>query len=123
MSAVEVYIAEQEPTQKQIMNILHDLIMRYDRMSAKIRFRIPFYYQKSWVCYLNPVKNNGVELCFVRANELSNENGHLNFKDRKQVAGITYYSHKNIDENIINEVLSEALILDDHVKYTNRKKS
>lgn len=103
------------------MTILHDLIMSCDRMSAKIKFRIPFYYQKSWVCYLNPTKNKGVELCFTRANELSNENNLLDFKNRKQVAGITYYDYSEIDESLIHEVLNEALILDDHVKYSNKK--
>ena len=123
MSSVEACISEQNEPQKQIMTILHDLIMRNDRMSTKIRFRIPFYYQKSWVCYLNPTKSKGVELCFTRANELSNDNGHLDFKDRKQVAGITYHNIEDIEESIIYEVLNEALILDDHVKYSNRKKS
>jgi hypothetical protein len=41
-------------------------------LEDKIRFGIPFYFGRSWICYLNPIKNHKVELAFVRGNELSN---------------------------------------------------
>ena len=107
-----------------ILEHLHNLITSYPEITYKIRYRVPFYYQKSWICYLNPKKNEGVELAFIRANELSNENGLLDFKDRTQVAGVTFYNIKEINDEAVLEVLEEAFLLDQTVKYQskNRKK-
>ncbi|MEO9805511.1 MAG: DUF1801 domain-containing protein [Reichenbachiella sp.] len=122
MSEILDYISGLESPQKEIMTILDQMFHANDRMSSKIRFKVPFYYQKSWVCYLNPIKKGGVELCFIRANELSNENQLLDFKDRKQVAGISYFSIEEIDQRALNQVIQEALILDETVKYASKRK-
>jgi len=74
------------------------------------------------MCYLNPTKDNGVELCFTRGNELSNTQRILQSKGRKQVSGITYYEIKQIEESPILEILYEALLLDDEVPYKIKKK-
>lgn len=123
---VEIYIDELVGEQKLIASALHDLIMTFPEVTSKIRYRIPFYFRKSWICYINPIKKDGIEFCFLRANELSNETGILNFKGRKQVAGVEIYDHQKIPENQIVEVLNEAFLLDQEVKYVspgNRKKS
>ena len=123
---VEIYIDELVGEQKLIASALHDLIMTFPEVTSKIRYRIPFYFRKSWICYINPIKKDGIEFCFLRANELSNETGILNFKRRKQVAGVEIYDHQKIPENQIVEVLNEAFLLDQEVKYVspgNRKKS
>lgn len=122
MSEILDYISGLESPQKEIMTILDQMFHANDRMSSKIRFKVPFYYQKSWVCYLNPIKKGGVELCFIRANEMSNENQLLDFKDRKQVAGISYFSTEEIDQRALNQVIQEALILDETVKYSSKRK-
>ena len=122
MSQVDIYIAEQNSPQREIMSVLNSMIMNNDRMEAKIRYGIPFYFQKSWVCYLNLIKKGGVEICFLRANEMANENGLLNFKHRKQVAGISYFSIEEIDEAVFSPILQEALILDETVKYLSKRK-
>jgi hypothetical protein len=31
-------------------------------LTYKIRFKIPFYYRKSWVCYLNSTKQGNIDL-------------------------------------------------------------
>jgi len=122
MTDVATYIADFEGPQKKLLRVLHELILNQFDLQAKIRYRIPFYYNKSWICYLNPIKENGVELCFLRANELSNESGALDFKDRKQVAGISYFSLEEIDERVLNPIIQEALILDETVKYASKRK-
>lgn len=90
-------------------------------MTFKIRYNIPFYYRKTWICYLNPVKRNGVELAFIRANELSNDHGVLDFKERKQVAGITFYDKSEMNMELLRPVIQEAILLDDTVPYTYKK--
>jgi hypothetical protein len=122
MSPVEDYISGFEGPQKEIMLYLHDLIMKHPGITTKISYGLPFYYRKSWICYLNPTKNGGVELAFTRGNELSNEQGLLDSKGRKQVSGITFYQINNLPHNSILEILQEAMLLDEKVPYSIRKK-
>ena len=121
MDPVLSFIYDREGQQKLILEHLHNLITSFPEITYKIRYRIPFYDRKSWICYLNPVKKNGIEIAFVRANELSNENGLLDFKNRKQVAGIIYYHLNEIKEEALLEILEEAFLLDDHVKYAPKR--
>ena len=66
---------------------------------------------------MNPQKNGGIELAFTRAKELSNENGLLDFQDRKQVAGIILHSLADLENKsvAIREILQEAFILDESI--------
>jgi hypothetical protein len=122
MQAVWDFIENREDdVQKAILSHLHELLMGHPNMVTKIRYQIPFYYQKSWVCYLNPLKNSGVEVVFLRANELSNEQGALQFNGRKQVAGLSYFSPKDIDETLLLEILGEAILLDETVPYASKR--
>lgn len=114
---VEIYIDELEGEQKLIASTLHDLMMTFPEVTNKIRYKIPFYFRKSWICYINPIKKDGIEFCFLRADELSNESGILDFKARKQVAGISIFDHKKIPLPAITNVLNEAMLLDGEVKY------
>lgn len=115
------YIYGLEGDQQEIMLHLHELLASYPEVSGKIRYKIPFYFRKSWICYLNPTKD-GVELAFTRANELSNEQGLLDFKDRKQVAGISFTKVSDIKEDAIHEIFQEALLLDEEVKYASKRR-
>ncbi len=109
-----------EPAQG-IMLHLHHLITQFPEVTGKIRYRIPFYYRKSWICYLNPLPRGQVELAFTRANELSNEQGLLDFRGRKQVAGIVFSAVEEIPEETLMEVLSEAILLDEEVPYKSKR--
>lgn len=122
MDACLEYIYEHEGNQQEIMLHLHELITSYPEITSKIRYKIPFYYRRSWFCYINPLKNDSVELVFLRANELSNEQGALDFKDRKQVAGITFATVSDIKYELLHELLQEALLLDENVKYAAKRR-
>lgn len=121
MSEVEAFILELEGKQYEICSFLNGLITSYPKVTSKISYKIPFYHQKSWVCYLNPIKPDKVELAFTRADELSNEQGLLDFKNRKQIAGITFSSVGEIDKHLLNEILQEALLLDEAVPYKSKR--
>lgn len=117
MSPVEDYIhACENINQRNILAVIHDLIRDIPGVTHKLRYNIPFYHRKSWICYMNPIKKEGIELAFLRGNELSNEQGILNLKGRKQVAGIEIFAPKDIPLTAINEILQEALLLDEQVK-------
>lgn len=123
MDACLSYIYDREGEQQAIMLHLHELLTSYPEVRGKIRYNIPFYDRKSWICYLSPLKDGSVELAFTRANELSNEQGALDFKGRKQVAGITYATMKDIKEAVLHEILQEALLLDEEVAYASKRSS
>lgn len=114
MTTIEAYTLELPENQRRITQRLHGLLMSLPMVKTKISYKIPFYYRRKWFCYLNPIKNDGVELCFLRGNELSNEQGVLEITDRKMVRGVKFYSADSIDEKILFEVINEAILLDDY---------
>lgn len=121
MVNVQDFIYNLESEQRAFFEYLDELISGFPEMESKIRYKIPFYYRKSWICYTNPLKSGGVELCFLRANELGNASGILNFKDRKQVAGIEITDMKTIPDASIREILMEAIMLDETVPYQSKR--
>ncbi len=122
MTPVDNFILEKEGDQQAILQFLHDLMMSTPEVTSKIRYRIPFYYRKSWFCYLNPTKKPvGVEMVFIRGIELSNEQGLLDAKGRKQVAGVTFTKVDDIRVEPLLEIIQEALYLDDTVPYQHPK--
>jgi hypothetical protein len=116
------FIYEQDERRREIMLHLHNLLISFPEVTSKIAYKIPFYYRKSWICYLNPEKGGGIELGFTRGKELSNIQGLLEPKGRKQVAGITISSVDAIPEGALVEIINEAIILDETVPYSVRKK-
>jgi hypothetical protein len=121
MQACLDFIESRENPQRDILQRLHDILAQHPGVTGKIRFKVPFYYRKSWICYLNPLKNGGVELCFLRGNELSNEQDLLDAKGRKQVYGVEYRAAEDIRSTLLDEVLQEALLLDEEVAYASKR--
>jgi len=123
MTEVEDYIYNLEGSQREIMLYFHKLLSVELNLTARIRFKIPFYYRKSWICYLNPTKNNTVEFAFVRGNELSNSNGLLESKGRKQVLSMEVTSLSKLSFSELSEIIQEAIILDDTIPYASKRRS
>ena len=119
--AIEDYIYSQSENQQLILLKLNDFLIDFPEITPKVRYKIPFYYRKSWICYLNSIKNDGIELAFLRGNELSNLGGALRYYGRKQVMGIRYFYPEDINFDLIQDVLIEALELDERVPYTVKK--
>lgn len=116
------YISERPQKEQDLLLYLHNILMHYPGMTCKLRYKIPFYYRKSWICYINPVKTGGVELAFTRANEMVDEQGALDFKSRKQVAGIEYARVKELNDAVLHTLINEAILLDDTVPYQSKNK-
>ena len=113
MNTVEQFILGLDGQQKAIVSYLHHHITEFHGLEANISYGIPMYYRKTWVCYLNPIKKNGIELAFTKGHLLSNEQGILNRKKRKMVSGIDLYDVSELPEEAIREIIQEAIILDD----------
>ena len=125
MQEVEEFIYQLDENQRDLMLYVHERLLSQPGVTARIRYKIPFYDRISWICYLNPLKKGGIELAFVRGDELSNAQGILDFKGRKQVCGIELHSLAEIPEETLYEVIQEALMVDESVKYIppGRRKS
>jgi hypothetical protein len=128
MNEVEEYIYGFEGDTLEVMKYLHNLMMDQPGIRSKISFKTPFYYRNSWICYIYPQKKGGIEFAFTRGQELSNEQGILDARGRKEVAGLYLKSIDDIPSESLLEVIQEAILLDETVPYKspffpNRKKS
>ncbi len=123
MSEVENFIYEYEEQQREVMLYFHDLLTLELNLVAKIKYKIPFYYGRSWICYLNPTKDGKVEFAFVRGNELSNIQGLLDSKGRKQVYSIQFKKVDEIPLQQTNELIQEAILLDRMRVYKSKRTS
>ena len=119
MNEVEDYIFGFEGDDHGIMKLLHDLMMDQPGIYSKIAFKIPFYYRNSWICYINPVKKGGIEFVFTRGKELSNQQGILMSRGRKEVRGIHFNTIDDIPLESLHEVIQEAILLDESVPYSS----
>lgn len=122
MSEVENFIYQYEDNQRKVMLFLHNWLTEDLNLTEKIRFDIPFYFGKSWICYMNPTKKGAIEFAFVRGNELSNEQGLLDNKGRKQVYSVEFETIKDIPQQTLNEIIQEAILLDETTLYESKRK-
>ena len=122
MTEVEDYIYNFDNSQREIMLYINRLLSVELNLTDKLRFKTPFYYRKSWICYLNPSKNGTVEFAFVRGNELSNSQQLLDSKGRKQVWSIELTKLSEIPIKKLTEVIHEAILLDETVPYASKRK-
>ena len=122
MAEVENFIYEHEGKQREVMLYLHNLLSSDLNLTVKMRYGVPFYYRKSWICYLNPTKKGTIEFAFTRGNELSNEQGLLDSKGRKQVYSVEFESLEDIPKETVNEVTQEAILLDEAIPYASKRK-
>jgi hypothetical protein len=121
MTEVEDFLMDFEGAQGEVLRFLHDLLLSFPEIEDKMRYRIPFYYRKSWVCYLNPGKKGDVDLSFIRGSELSNEQGLLDGRGRKQVASLNFSTVDEIPVDAVLEIVQEAFILDESVPFPHKR--
>jgi hypothetical protein len=121
MSSCQNYLLDLEGRQRQIAEILSEQFLAFPGIQCRIRFRIPFFYQHSWICYLNPVKNEDIELAFIYGNRLTDPEALLQAHGRKQVKGIRLYRVHELPLEAIQVLFSEALLLDEDWKRLKKK--
>ncbi len=119
MNEVEEYIYGFEDERLELMKFLHDLMMDQPGINCKMAFKLPFYYGKSWICYMNPLKKGGIEFVFTRGKELSNVQGILEARGRKEVSGIRLNSLADVPRESLYEIIQEAILLDETVPYSS----
>lgn len=122
MSDIQDWIYQYEDDQRKVLFYFHELLTQEFNLQAKIRYKIPFYYGQTWICYLNPLKSGKVELVFIRGNELSDDQNILDYKDRKQVRGVEFGNLAEIQKSLIMDVIQEAILLDETKAYESKRK-
>jgi hypothetical protein len=111
------------PDEKSVCLRLRELLMtHFPELREKFGYGVPYYWQYSRICFMYPASfpysgiGSGVALGFARGHLLSNVQGLLDLGDRKEVAYVRLASEKDIREDLLLEILFEALALDAEIK-------
>jgi len=113
---VRNFINEQHQPQREIMTIVRSWILDLGpHTQEKISYKIPYFSFYGAMCYINP-HEDGVDLGFTKGYELSNDQGILEAKGRRQVKSVTFHSVAELEENedTIRHILNEAAILNEY---------
>lgn len=121
MKTVSHYIDQMDAKLLPIVLKLRAIIKNgFPGIIERISYNIPFYYYNGPLCYIN-VRKNSVSLGFTKGYALSNKQGLLDMKGRKQVATLTFCTEDEIDENIIKEIILEAASINDFQLLTKKR--
>ena len=123
MSAVVEYIFRYQGKEKEVLLYFHEFLSSHFLLEPKIRYNIPFYYGKTWICSLHVNKKGKVEFTFIRGNELNNESGLYDAKGRKLLISKTFENVEDIPEDTIYASIQEAIFLDKTVPFTLKPKN
>jgi uncharacterized protein YdhG (YjbR/CyaY superfamily) len=124
MNAVQEYIAELRPSQKEMMSVLRRWILDLGpHAQEKISYTVPYFYFYGPLCYLNPA-TDGIDIGFAHGKKLSNEQKLLEYKNRKVVATIRFHSVAEMEEQEeqVRQILNEAAILNQYLHQQKKKK-
>ena len=111
------FLPEQE---RRIAEHLRRIILEtLPEATEKLSYNVPYYARHSNICFIWPaavpwgkIKREGVMLGFTKGHLLTDESDYLEAGSRKQVRTKTFFSLKEIDEDLVRAFLFEALDLD-----------
>ncbi|GAB3507582.1 DUF1801 domain-containing protein [Emticicia fontis] len=111
------FIDHQLPHIQVLMERLRVLILNtHPKIREHLEINTPMFKVKHDVCYFGKIHpKKGLEVCFLRGFQLSNEQGLLDAKGRKYIHGVTLTDINDLTniETAFLEILNEALILDE----------
>jgi hypothetical protein len=121
MNASERYIEDAPEKYRETLYVLREIILNSSPfIEEKIAYTVPFFKHFGMLCYIAHGKR-GVEVGFWRGNELSDVQGALTRDERKIVRSLVYQKPEDIDEQILMEILQEAMMLNEE-KFKMKKK-
>jgi len=120
MESVEDFILNLPSDERAMVSTLRTLLYDVDpRFREKLSYGVPYYSRNRRVCFIWPAsapqgpKMAKVSFGFCYGNMLSNEHNILLSEGRKQVYIVRFSSLKDIDERILQELILEAILVDD----------
>ena len=107
-----------EAEQQLVRRLREVLLSTAPNFGEKISCGVPYYFLQTRVCFIWPASvkagpKAGVWLGFCRGNLLSNEQQLLELNGRKEVTTITFFNVNEINENLLREILNEAILVDE----------
>jgi hypothetical protein len=114
--------------EKAMVDRLRNIIQNTSpKFVEKISYGVPYYFLHTRVCYIWPASvkpgpKAGVVLGLCNGQLLSNDQKILELEGRKVIATITYLSLKEIKDNIVREILNEAILVDEELAKSKLKK-
>ena len=113
MSDFESYILESQEEQQKLFQLARSIILNTSPvMREHFSYGVPFFSCYGKICYFNRLKV-GIDIGFVRGNELSDPDCRLNADGRKQVKSIRIESLDDFDEQFLTQTIHEALVIDE----------
>lgn len=116
---IDEFIFQLPRNEQVILKRLRAIIMGCDpRIREQFSYGVPYYFRKRRICFIWPKsvpygpKDALVSFGFCYANMLSKEHNGLLKEGRTQVAVIKYANLNEIDEQLINTILQEAILVD-----------
>lgn len=129
MNSVEEYISFLPADEQGITAYLRNIILETSpKFTEKLSYGVPYFYINSRVCFIWPassplsIHKQGVQLGFCKGNKLSNLHGIIDMADRKEVGIILFTALSEINEELVKELLFEAIELDALVATRRKKK-
>lgn len=129
MRTADDFISDLPPDEKNIVSVLRRIVKSAsDRLTEKLAYGVPYYYGHSRICFIWPASagaitiDKGVILGFCRGHLLSNANGLLAGRGRKEVWDVIYENPEQIDPVTIHETLMEAILLDEEMALQKKRK-
>ncbi len=110
-NSYQEFISRIDPLQAEVITYLDQEFTAIDGLTRKIRYRVPFYDYNNWICYLNPIKSTGIELCFLEGNKMTKSFPILDRKDRKMVSGLTLDVNDDLPIDLIIDMINQAISL------------
>jgi hypothetical protein len=136
MEDVDEFIAGLDPTERTIVTRLRKLILDTDpRLQEKLSYGVPYFFHNRRICFIWPASHfpcsedkrkeypEKVQLGFCYGNLLSNEQGVLLAEGRKQVYLMKLTTPSEINDQIIREIVMEAVLIDDSFRIPAKKSS
>ena len=114
MNPAENYILKQpEPYRSMLLHLQVIVENTIPEVVLLYKYRIPFYYYKKRpLCFLNAShKNQFVDICFARGNQITIYQDQLVTEKRKKMASLRYKSLEEINDEVLIEILKNVLPL------------
>ena len=115
--------------QRKITEILRRLVQEcMPDAEEKLSYNVPFYSRYARICFIWPgavpwgkKEKDGVELGFCRG-DLLPDSSYLQRGSRKQVSIKTFYHPREIDAELVRQLLYEAIVADEAAAPPGKKR-
>jgi uncharacterized protein YdhG (YjbR/CyaY superfamily) len=126
MKTIEEFIWDLPKDEREMCIRLRSIILNaVPDITEKFSYGVPYFFRHSRVLCIWPSSvwggpPKGVFLGICRGNLISNENGVIEMGNRKEFGLIRFFDAKEIKEEVLLEIIHEAIMVDEEV--AKRKK-